>query len=294
MLSSMTGHGEATCQLENLTATAEIRSTNNRYFKFSVRSSDGYASLEPRLERLVRQRVRRGSVHLALKLEHAREADDLQIDVASLLAFREQLTALPEFSNLDIAALLPALLALPGVVEDRRGTVGNLEGEWPTIEKTVTEALDQLLQMRGDEGQAMAADLESNIQQLQDLVELIQQRVPQVTEAYQERLLDRLNKLLAEHEVSVDPSDVVREIGFFVDRSDISEEVVRLKSHVDQFTAEIELAESQGRKLDFLTQEMSREVNTIGSKANDSEISAHAIEIKTTLERMREMVQNVE
>ena len=140
----------------------------------------------------------------------------------------------------------------------------------------------------------MQADLSENLRQIAQLLEKVQARSPEVSQGYQERLLERINRILNEHQLTVEPADVVREVGLFVDRSDISEETVRLKSHLELFAAEMDLPQAQGRKLDFLTQEMFREANTIGSKANDSQISALVIEIKTCIERMREMIQNVE
>lgn len=122
----------------------------------------------------------------------------------------------------------------------------------------------------------------------------VHRRAPLVVEAYRRRLAERLDKTLADFDVVADPADVLREVGLFADRSDISEEIVRLRSHVEQFEATIELPESSGRKLEFLAQEMVREANTIGSKANDVEITRHVIEIKAAVERIREMIQNVE
>jgi uncharacterized protein (TIGR00255 family) len=122
----------------------------------------------------------------------------------------------------------------------------------------------------------------------------IEQRAPQVVEAYRQRLADRLNGWLESHQVQITPADIVKEIGVFADRADISEEIVRLRSHLEQFHATLEAKDSNGRKLDFLVQEMFREVNTIGSKGNDVEISRRVVDMKTIIERLREMVQNVE
>ena len=294
MLSSMTGQGEAVTQGEELSVRAELRSTNNRYFKLSFKISDGYVSLEPRLERAIRQRVRRGSVHLSLKIDTPGKVNQLHVDEAALSSLCQQLADLPGSESLEMASLLPALLNLPGVVQTCDAETVDLEAQWPTIEAAVLGAVDSLCEMRRQEGDAMGADLSDNLQQIAALVEQVQARSPEVAEFYQQRLLDRLNKLLTEHALTVEPADVVREVGLFVDRSDISEEAVRLKSHLELFTAEMALPEAQGRKLDFLTQEMFREANTIGSKANDSQISALVIEIKACIERMREMIQNVE
>jgi uncharacterized protein (TIGR00255 family) len=148
--------------------------------------------------------------------------------------------------------------------------------------------------MRAEEGAAMAADLHANCQAITRSLDSVDDRAPLVVEAYGRRLTERLNKLLDQYPVSIDPADVVREVGIFADRSDISEEIVRLRSHLRQFDSTACGEESNGRKLEFLIQEMLRETNTIGSKANDAEIARHVVEIKTAIERMREMIQNVE
>ena len=140
----------------------------------------------------------------------------------------------------------------------------------------------------------MAVDLEQNRTAILAQLDRIERRAPAVVEAYRDRLTDRIGKLLAEFDISSQPSDLIREVGLFAERSDISEEIVRLRSHLQQFGKIMQLAESSGRKLDFVTQEMFRETNTIGSKANDAEITQHVVEIKASIERIREMVQNVE
>jgi len=294
VLTSMTGQGEAVVQSGDMSVQAELRSTNNRHFKLALRITDGYSVLEPQLERTVREAVRRGSVHLAVKIDRPAACQDLEINAAAVQSLCEQISALPGAEQLDFAAFLPAFLNLPGVIQNRAAGTVDLEAHWPVIETAVREAVRSMCQMRQTEGAAMHADLTDNLQQIGTLVDKVQSRSPQVAESYQQRLLERLNKILAEHSLTVEPADVVREVGLFVDRSDISEEVVRLRSHVALFTTEMDSPEAQGRKLDFLTQEMFRETNTIGSKANDSQISALVIEIKTCIERMREMIQNVE
>ena len=151
-----------------------------------------------------------------------------------------------------------------------------------------------LREMRAQEGRVMLQDLEQNCDAIVDASHEIQKLAPRVVENYSKKLTDRINQMLKAYEVSISPSDVVREVGMFAERVDISEEIVRLGSHIKQFREVMSSAESNGRKLDFLTQELLRETNTIGSKANDSEIAARVVEIKTCIERIREMVQNVE
>jgi len=168
------------------------------------------------------------------------------------------------------------------------------EETWPLVQETLTAAVNSLDRMRREEGAAMAHDLSQNCQQIASELTHIERRAPVVVDAYRTRLTDKLNSLLKEYGTEIQPADVVREIGIFADRSDIAEETVRLRSHLEQFQSTLQAAESNGRKLDFLTQEMFRETNTIGSKANDAEIAGHVIEMKTVIERIREMVQNVE
>ena len=140
----------------------------------------------------------------------------------------------------------------------------------------------------------MAADLAANCRLAAASLDAVANRAPRVVESYRARLEERLQKVLAEFEITLDPADVLKEVALFADRSDISEEIVRLRSHLEQFEAIMDAPESSGRKLEFLTQEMVREGTTIGSKANDVEISRHVIEIKAAVERIREMIQNVE
>ena len=148
--------------------------------------------------------------------------------------------------------------------------------------------------MRAEEGRAMAADLAANCRRSPGELEAIDARAPLVVDRYRARLTERLTKMLAEYQITLEPADLIREISIFAERSDISEEIVRLRSHLEQFDDTLDLPESSGRKLEFLTQEMFRETNTIGSKANDVQIARHVIEIKAAIERIREMIQNVE
>ena len=147
--------------------------------------------------------------------------------------------------------------------------------------------------MRGTEGEAMKFDMVSNIGAIETELASIEKLAPTVSESYSKRLTDRINKLLEKFEVTVTASDVIKEVGMFADRTDVSEETVRLATHLEQFRLVIQ-EPTPGKKLDFLVQEMLRETNTIGSKANNSDIAKHVVEIKTAIERIREMVQNIE
>jgi uncharacterized protein (TIGR00255 family) len=291
----MTGFGESHCQQDELAVAVEIRTINNRYFKLAVRTSEGYASLEPLVEAVVRNVIHRGTIQVNVRVDRKRSPEDYRINVDVLDRYRRQLIALVRNWNAAAAdPSLESLLPLPGVIDDASGAAVDATADWPVIERTVQTALENLGQMRRTEGQAMAVDLAANCRASLASLEQIERRTPVVVEEYRSRLFERLKKTLSELQVALDPADLIKEVCLFADRSDISEEIVRLRSHLEQFQASMELTESVGRKLDFLTQEMFREANTIGSKANDVEIARCVIEIKTAIERIREMIQNIE
>lgn len=290
----MTGHGEAHYHERNVVVAVEVRTINNRFFKLNVRSTENYAALEPQIEDVVRQQVRRGTVQVTLRVDRDPTPDDYQLNEVVLASYRKQLERMHEKLHIAEPVRLETLLTLPGVVNEKYSHDDAVESEWPIVRQTLLEALGNLDRMRKDEGAAMTADLVLNCRLLAVELAEIEKRAPIVVENYRGRITDRVNKLLSELGVSVQPSDIIREVGLFADRTDISEEMVRLKSHLEQFAVFMNDAESNGRKLDFLIQEMFRETNTIGSKSNDAEIARHVVEMKTAIERMREMIQNVE
>jgi len=291
VLMSMTGFGEARRQDDRATITVEVRSVNNRHFKLSTRLSDPYDSLEPEVERLVRESVRRGTVQLSMRVERPRQAEDYRLNVVALASYRDQLRALDPDGR---EPALAAVLGLPGVVEDRRPPAGDPRDDWSTLSAVVVEALRQHRDSRADEGRAMATELLALGAAIADRLAAIADRAPEVVAGYQSRLIDRVRALIESQGVAIEPRDLVREVAIFAERADVAEEVVRLRSHLDGFRSAIDEPESSGRKLEFLVQEMGREVNTIGSKANDLAIGREVVEIKGALEKIRELIQNVE
>jgi len=294
MLLSMTGFGESHCQENGLAVSVEVRAINSRFFKLALRSSEGYAALEPHIEETVRRVIHRGTIQVALRVERLRAAEDYRLNVEVLERYRNQLEELKRRWDLKEEILLQSLLTLEGVVYEESMILHDAEADWPVIGRTLQAALEHLGRMRAEEGRAMAADLAANCRSVTASLDQVENRSPQAVEDYRLRLHEKLQKILEKHSVLLDPSDLIKEVSLFADRCDISEEIVRLRSHVEQFLATMELPESSGRKLEFLTQEMVREANTIGSKANDVEIARQVIEIKTAIERIREMIQNVE
>ena len=288
MLLSMTGHGAASSTVGRTTVSVELRTINSRYLKFAVRTPEGYSALERPVEELLRKFVRRGTIQVQLQISRQSTVEDYQIDEVVLQGYRDQL------QSLDAEPSIDTLLTLPGVVVEKTAGPEDAEQIWEQVREVVEQAQSRLQAMRVDEGRAMATDLSENCDAIAKEIEAIAERAPEVANAYSERLLDRINKLLDQHGVQIEPANIVREVGMFAERADVSEELVRLNSHIEQFHRFVDSPESNGRKLDFLIQEMFRETNTIGSKANDVDIATRVVQIKSCIERMREMIQNVE
>ncbi len=296
MLCSMTGYGEASYQSDTLHLAIELRTVNNRYLKVSLRATEPYNLLESEFEKVIRRVVRRGTIQVHLRCQRQLSPQDFQINGVALQSYATQLRKLS--GELGLAeqghVLLSQILTLPGVVPEPATAAYRPDEEWPILEKALDQALGRLQAMRQEEGRAMAQELMQMRDHIGQQLEHIRARVPRVAGLYRDRLLERVRNLLGELDVQIDRSDLIKEVAIFAERSDIAEEVVRLASHLDQFQEIINEPESAGRKLEFLTQEMFRETNTIGSKASDVEISRHVVEIKGTLEKVRELVQNIE
>lgn len=294
MLLSMTGFGEARAVVEGLHLSAELRSVNNRHFKLTLRSPDLLAPLEADIERVLRETITRGTVSLFLRIDRSANASTARVNSDVLVAYWQQLREIAPKCNTLPMVSLAELLTLPGVIDDGRGADVDLAVIGPAVEKLVRDALAHFQQFRVKEGAAMAADLDKHCQIIVGEVDRIAVLAPQVVAEYRDRLFLRIQEVLQKAEVSLSPSDLLREVALFTDRSDISEEIVRLRSHLDQFTQMLKANTSQGRKLEFLCQELFREANTIGSKSNHVGVAHAAVEIKSTIERIREVVLNVE
>ncbi|MEL7497528.1 MAG: YicC/YloC family endoribonuclease [Planctomycetota bacterium] len=284
----MTGHGQATVEREQVRVAVEIRSVNSRYLKTSVHSELGSTAIA-KIESLVKQKIHRGTVSVRVKTVYL---DDSKLYRLNESAIRQYWLQLTEIAGSSQHVNVEAILQLPGVVDETN--LGDVDQSMlEVINDSVGEALDRLNRMRQVEGDAMKVDMMENIGKIDQALAGIKKLAPRVAIQYSERLTERINRMLAEFDVTVSPSDVVKEVGFFADRCDISEETMRLGSHLEQFSVVVEQP-TPGKKLDFLVQEMLRETNTIGSKANDSDIARHVVEVKTCIERIREMVQNIE
>jgi uncharacterized protein (TIGR00255 family) len=251
--------------------------------------------LEAEFEKAVRRKVRRGSVLVNVRVTRPVRPGQTRLDTAVLAGYVDQVkSACRDMENL-VPGILAGVLALPGVAPDSVTPGSPPDDEWPLVERVLEQALGKLDAMRAVEGRAMADELLAHHRTVSDRLVSIRDVLPSVVEGYRARILDRVKQVVEASGVALQPEHVVREVALFADRADVSEEVMRLASHLDQF-AEIVKTETDGpgRKLEFVVQEMGREVNTIGSKAGDAAVSRHVVEVKATLEKVRELVQNVE
>jgi uncharacterized protein (TIGR00255 family) len=292
----MTGYGEARLQDEAGSIRVEIRSVNHRHFKLNAKFSSPCASIESELEQLVRSYVHRGTVQLYLNHEQPAAPENYRVNHVAIRSYREQLT-----SALGVTAdALPwaSLLALPGVVESRGrdDLIGadQIQADWPRIRKVVVSALEKLQTTRAAEGRAMADELKALAATLSEELERVSERAPRLVADYEARLHDRVQSLVAERGMNLEAKDLVREVALFAERADTAEERTRLRAHLVGLSQLIESAESPGRALEFLVQEIGREVNTLGAKANDLATSKSVVAMKSGLDRIRELVQNVE
>jgi uncharacterized protein (TIGR00255 family) len=290
----MTGFGDAQTTGSPACYRVEVRSVNNRHFKLHYRGPDELGGYEADVERLVRQKVSRGTVSVSIRPDTATSGDAARINEPVLLAYWQQLQQLSEKVSGMAQPSLADLLPLPGVISDRSAAIGDVDATWEAVSQALEKALAQHHEFRVREGHAMAVEIESSCDQIRAILDKIVQWSSDVIAEYRDKLLQRIQTLLANTDVSVDPRDLLREVSLFADRCDINEEITRLRAHLDQFKQLLSGANSQGRKLDFLCQELFRESNTIGSKSNHLGISHAAVDMKTEVERIREIVQNLE
>jgi uncharacterized protein (TIGR00255 family) len=280
----------------------------------SLKLTEGYSALEQRIESLLRSAIERGTINAHVRIIGARDCAGSQINTAVLQSYMKQIANAVDtlddkptrrmYASICSRFTPDRLVSLPGVIvtENEHDDTRN-EKTWTLLEQALREALDALQNMRKTEGESMAKDLTANVETLRQLIGDISELSPRVAPLYRQKLKERIEKAMAEqlggqpeglHPSLLSDADFIRELAVFADRCDVSEELVRFQSHLEQFTSAMQSKERCGRKLDFLTQELFREVNTIGSKANDADITKYVVEAKTVIERIREMVQNVE
>jgi uncharacterized protein (TIGR00255 family) len=292
-LRSMTGHGFATVQERGVRVTVNISSVNRRQLDVAVKLPKMLATWEPRVEEVISSYVLRGRVSGTVDVEmpSALRRKGAKVDADLARGYVEALRKAARILRLKDDLSLSTVMVMPEVVQYDDEAVAD-RALWPIMERCLRAALQRLAASREQEGRHLQRDLAKRLRKIESSVRFIKRASPAVKVRYREQLLSRLRE--AGVETKLDDDRLLRELALFADRVDISEEITRLESHIAQFRGWLNSKETVGRTLDFAVQEMFREVNTIGSKANDIAISRQVVMLKTELERIREQVQNIE
>ena len=287
----MTGYGRATSSVEKFSLTVQVSSVNRKTLDLTIGLPEEWESMEPAIGEVVRKFASRGKVHVDIEVTGDKSASEITWDEDAASAALERLQTFAVRQGVDFRPTADLLWQIAN--SQRRGNeFPTAESAQPVVMETVTTALRSFAAMRAKEGESLLVDFIRRSEQLHRHVETVVQRAPQVPANYREQLMKRLRD--AGLELDINDERVLREIALFADRCDVAEEITRLRSHFEQFAALLKSDGEIGRKAEFILQEIGREVNTIGSKANDVTIARAVIELKNELERVREQIANVE
>ncbi|MFG0307192.1 MAG: YicC/YloC family endoribonuclease [Phycisphaerales bacterium JB040] len=294
MIRSMTGFGDASALAGGVQYKVELRSVNNKFLKATFRMSDRLQVLEPWIDSILRTRLHRGSVTVSISHAEADETAVPKINPVVLRHYANDIASALGVHARDVDAAV--LVNLPGVLSQPEQGESFVDRAREALEPLLHEAIDHLVSMRSREGHGLREDLLGRHAEIVERLGRIAELAPGVSEAYEKRLSERLTKLLDQFGVDAELPDILREVAIFAEKTDIAEEIARLGEHLVHFK---ELVDSEdprpvGRTLDFLTQELLREANTISSKSPDSEISRLIVEVKGAIDRIKEQVQNAE
>ncbi len=293
MIKSMTGFATAEKTIQEITVSADIRAYNSKHLDVMLRVPSGYLYLEEKIKARIAERITRGRMEVKIQIKDQSEGSvAFEIDHMRARAIQSALTELKKKFDLQNDISLELLMSIGGIIKQAE-TVAEAESVWPVIQECLTDILSNLEAMQKKEGDFIAGDLLKRLDYLDDCIGEIENDSGDLLHHYQQRLKERLAALTREI-VEIDPGRLAQEAAFLADRSDISEEIVRAKSHVQQFRHIMESEEPGGRKLNFLLQELHREFNTMGSKIGQADTSHRIVDVKSELEKIREQIQNVE
>ncbi|MGB8340203.1 MAG: YicC/YloC family endoribonuclease [Chthoniobacterales bacterium] len=289
---SMTGYGRGESERGGAKISVEINSVNRRQSDIVVNLPRELSAFEPRVRQAVSDRVSRGRTNVVVAYDRsASAARSLALDSALARSYHESMRALQDELRVTGEITIGMILQAPGVL--RFTDDGLAPGEaWPALEEALAAALDEMVRMRAREGKHLAKDLIHRLKVVRQSLKEVRKLHPAVAEKYRVTLRERLNK--AGLEFAPNDERLLKEVALFADRSDVSEELTRLESHLAQFAHHLRKDEPVGRTLEFITQEISRELNTLGAKAGDAEISRHVVACKSEVEKIREQIQNLE
>ena len=293
MMKSMTAYARAEKMADEINISTEIRSYNSRYLDVSLRIMHGFNVLEEKIKALIIKKIARGRIEMSLQInDGSDEAYNFEINIPKAKAYYDRLVQLKDQLGLHSEIAVDLLVREGGVIRsveiDR-----DMDAVWPVVRDCVDEALNNLVEMRKKEGEFIALDITGRINRIEESVHLIEKESRDLLFHYQQRLKERI-AALTRGMVEIDPERITQEAAFMADKSDISEENVRVTSHLKQFRTIMNSEEPAGRKLNFLLQELHREFNTMGSKTEKAHVSHTIVEVKSELEKIREQLQNVE
>ncbi len=291
---SMTGFGRAAGSSARYAVEIEVRSLNNRYLKVRTHVPSLVSVMEGEIESVIRRRLSRGAVDVWIKVTDIAPAQGYRLDLELARRYQEFANSLAQEFGASSSPSVADLLMLPGVVAAGGDDVAASDELRGLVEPLLEKALDDMEGMRTREGATLAQDISRRGEILSELASKVAKRAPQVVRDYRDRLLARVKELLAGSSVELAGDDLLREASVFAERSDISEEISRIQSHLEQLGETLAAEGEMGRKLEFVAQELQREVNTIGSKANDAEIARLVVDAKGEVDRIREQSANLE
>ena len=293
MIKSMTGFATAESTHQEITVSVDIRAYNSKHLDVALRLPSGYILLEEKMKARIAERITRGRMEVKIQIkDQSEEAVAFEIDHIRAKTVHSALTELKNEYDLENDISLELLLSVGGIIKPVEA-VSKAETIWPLIRECLTAVLDKLETMQKQEGDFIADDLLKRLGLIEDSIGEIENDCSDLLQHYQQRLKERITALTREV-VELDPGRLAQEAAFLADRSDISEEIVRAKSHISQFRRIMDSEEPGGRKLNFLLQELHREFNTMGSKIGHADTSHRIVEVKSELEKIREQIQNVE
>ena len=294
MLKSMTGFGVAEYKDDELTIRVELRSVNNRFLKIDSRLPEVLQSFETEIERPIREKIARGTVLLNVNYQSLRQEPEYVLNSDRLKEYYHLLSDIKKEIGSRERVSINSLILLPGVLQKGKNSQTDKNTLLSLCISLIKEALEKMLEMRAVEGMHLAKDVEQRKEFILSILNKIEAMSPMIVQEYSKRLRSRVSSLLSGTNIELTDSSLCREIAIFAERCDITEEIIRLKSHFSQIQETINSDESVGRKLDFIVQEMFRETNTMCSKANDSVLLKDLVDVKTEIEKIREQIFNIE
>lgn len=295
MIKSMTGFGREHIVANGREIIVEIRSVNHRYYEFTSRTPRAYGYLDEKLKSFLKSGISRGKVEASVSIYNQEGTDaEIELNKPVAMGYLNALRNAADDLDLDDDLVLSNIIRLPDVFTVVKKTEDE-EVIWNEVKAVAQVALDRFVSMRVTEGEKMYDDISGRLDYIEKTVGEIEEHQPSVSQAYSERLYAKIMETLGQAELdNIDKQRVLTEVAVFADKVAIDEETVRLRSHISQFRDLINSEEPVGRKLDFLVQEVNREVNTIGSKANDLTITKKVVDLKAEIEKIREQIQNIE